>query len=49
MKRVLREQAKVYCFDRSLPPKLRVAPGEKFLVETRMLPADTCARKGSLP
>jgi hypothetical protein len=30
MKRITREEAKVYVFDRSLPVKLQVAPGEKF-------------------
>jgi len=34
MKRIIREQAEVYVFDRSLPIKLRVSPGEKFIVET---------------
>ena len=34
MKRISREQAEVYTFDRSLPPKLRIAPGEKFILET---------------
>ncbi len=33
MKRILREQAKEYVFDRSLPPKLRVNPGEKLILE----------------
>lgn len=34
MKRISRKQANAYVFDRALPPKLRVAPGESFVVET---------------
>jgi acetamidase/formamidase len=34
MKRIARENANVYVFDRALPPKLQVAPGESFVVET---------------
>ncbi|MBP1724701.1 MAG: fmdA [Deltaproteobacteria bacterium] len=49
MKRILREQAKVYCFDRSLPPKLRVSPGEKFVVETEDASSGYLCKEGQSP
>jgi acetamidase/formamidase len=49
MKRILREQARVYCFDRSLPPKLRVAPGEKFVVETEDASSGYLCEEGQSP
>jgi acetamidase/formamidase len=49
MKRILREQAKVYVFDRSLPPKLRVAPGEKFILETEDASSGYLRQEGQSP
>ncbi len=49
MKRVAREQAKVYVFDRSLPIKLRVAPGEKFIVETEDATSGLLREEGQSP
>jgi acetamidase/formamidase len=49
MKRVTRGQAKVYVFDRNLPPKLRVAPGEKFIVETEDSSSGYLRQEGQSP
>jgi amidase len=49
MKRITREQAKVYVFDRNLPPKLRVAPGEKFIVETEDSSSGYLRQEGQSP
>jgi amidase len=49
MKRVLRKQAKVYCFDRSLPPQLRVSHGEKFVVETEDASSGYLCEEGQSP
>jgi len=49
MKRIPREQAKVYVFDRSLPPKLRVAPGESFVVETEDAASGYLCKEGQSP
>lgn len=49
MKRVLREQAKVYCFDRFLPPQLRVSAGEKFIVETEDASSGYLCEEGQSP
>ena len=49
MKRIAREQAKVYVFDRSLPIKLRVDPGEKFIVETEDATSGYLRKEGQSP
>ncbi len=49
MKRITREQAKVYVFDRNLPPKLRVTPGEKFIVETEDSSSGYLRQEGQSP
>ena len=49
MKRILREQAKAYAFDRSLPPKLRVNPGEKFILETEDAASGYLREEGQSP
>ena len=49
MKRIAREQAKVYVFDRSLPLKLRVGPGEKFIVETEDATSGLLREEGQSP
>ena len=49
MKRILRAQAKVYAFDRSLPPKLRVNPGEKFILETEDAASGYLREEGQSP
>jgi amidase len=49
MKRITREQAKVYVFDRSLPIKLRVDPGEKFIVETEDATSGLLREEGQSP
>jgi hypothetical protein len=49
MKRLSREQAKVYVFDRSLPPPLRVAPGEKFILETEDASSGFLRAEGQSP
>jgi acetamidase/formamidase len=49
MKRIAREQAKVYVFDRSLPIKLRVAPREKFIVETEDATSGLLREEGQSP
>jgi len=49
MKRISRDQAKVYVFDRNLPPKLRVAPGEKFMVETEDAASGYLREEGKSP
>ncbi len=49
MKRIPRDQAKVYVFDRALPPKLRVAPGEKFVVETEDAASGYLREEGKSP
>ena len=49
MKRILRAQAKVYAFDRSLPPKLRVDPGEKFILETEDAASGYLRKEGQSP
>lgn len=49
MKRILRQDARVYLFDRSLPPKLRVEPGEKFTVETEDASTGYLREEGQSP
>jgi len=49
MKRIPREKAKVYVFDRNLPPKLRVAPAEKFVVETEDASSAYLRQEGQSP
>ena len=49
MKGITREEAKVYVFDRSLPPKLRVAPGEKFILETEDASSGYLRKEGQSP
>lgn len=49
MKRIERGQAKVYVFDRALPPKLRVSPGEKFIVETEDASSGYLREEGQSP
>ncbi len=49
MNRIERGQAKVYVFDRALPPKLRVAPGEKFIVETEDASSGYLRKEGQSP
>src|SRR5512139_1325647 len=49
MKRIPREQAKVYVFDRSLPPKLRVGSGERFVVETEDAASGYLCKEGQSP
>ena len=49
MKRIAREQAKVYVFDRSLPLKLRVVPGEKFIIETEDATSGLLREEGQSP
>ena len=49
MKRILRGQAKAYAFDRSLPPKLRVNPGEKFILETEDAASGYLREEGQSP
>jgi amidase len=49
MKRVPRDQAKVYAFDRSLPPKLVVSPGEKFVLETEDSSSGCLREEGQSP
>jgi len=49
MKRIPRDEAKVYVFDRNLPPKLRVAPGEKFVVETEDAASGYLREEGKSP
>jgi acetamidase/formamidase len=46
MKRIGRDDAKVYVFDRGLPPKLRVEPGEEFIVETEDTATGYLRREG---
>ncbi len=49
MKRIPREKGKVYVFDRSLPTKLRVVPGEKFVVETEDSSSGYLREEGQSP
>ena len=49
MKRISREDAKVYVFDRGLPPKSRVKPGEKFVVETEDAATGYLREEGQSP
>ncbi len=49
MKRISREDAKVYVFDRALPPKSRVKPGEKFVVETEDASTGYLREEGQSP
>jgi acetamidase/formamidase len=49
MKRITREQARVYVFDRALPAILRVAPGEKFIVETEDASTGYLRQEGQSP
>ncbi len=49
MKRISREDAKVYVFDRGLTPKLRVEPGEKFVVETEDAATGYLREEGQSP
>jgi amidase len=49
MKRISRQDAKVYVFDRGLPPKLRVEPGEKFTVETEDASTGYLRKEGQSP
>jgi len=49
MKRILRGQAKAYAFDRSLPPKLRVNPGEKFILENEDAASGYLREEGQSP
>jgi len=49
MKRIPREKAMVYVFDRALPPILRVAPGEKFVVETEDSNSGYLRQEGQSP
>ena len=49
MKRISREDAKVYVFDRGLPPKSRVEPGEKFVVETKDASTGYLREEGQSP
>jgi amidase len=49
MKRIPREKARVYVFDRALPPILRVAPGEKFVVETEDSNSGYLRQEGQSP
>ena len=49
MKRITRERARGYAFDRALPPLLRVAPGEKFIVETEDAATGYLRKEGQSP
>lgn len=49
MKRMTRDQAKVYVFDRALSPKLSVAPGEKFIIETEDAATGYLREEGKSP
>lgn len=49
MKRIPRHQAREYVFDRNLPPKLRVAPGESFVLETDDAATGSLQREGQSP
>jgi amidase len=49
MKRITRDQARVYVFDRNLAPQLRVAPGEKFMVETEDSSSGYLRQEGQSP
>jgi amidase len=49
MKRIAREQAKVYVFDRSLPITLRVDSGEKFIIETEDAASGLLREEGQSP
>jgi acetamidase/formamidase len=49
MKRIARERARGYVFDRALPPLLRVAPGEKFIVETEDASTGYLRKEGQSP
>ncbi len=49
MKKIFRGDAKVYVFDRGLPPKLRVEPGEKFVVETEDAATGYLREEGQSP
>lgn len=49
MQRISRENAREYAFDRNLPPKLRVAPGEKFLLETEDAATGSLREEGQSP
>jgi amidase len=49
MKRITRDQARVYVFDRNLSPKMRVAQGEKFMVETEDASSGYLRQEGQSP
>ncbi len=49
MKRITRENALEYVFDRSLPPKLRVASGETFVLETDDAATGFLRKEGQSP
>jgi amidase len=49
MKRITRERARGYAFDRALPPLLQVAPGEKFIVETEDASTGYLRQEGQSP
>lgn len=49
MKRITRENAREYVFDRSLPPKLRVSSGERFILETDDAATGFLREKGQSP
>jgi acetamidase/formamidase len=49
MKRIPRNIATEYAFDRALPPALRVAPGESFVVETHDAATGFLTREGQSP
>jgi len=49
MQRIIREEAKIYAFDRGLSPKLRVAPGEKFVIETEDAATGHLREEGKSP
>jgi amidase len=49
LKRVTRERALKYAFDRNLPPELRIQPGEKFIVETEDAATGYLRREGQSP
>jgi len=49
MKRIARENAKVYVFDRNLPVKLRVSQEERFVVETEDAASGSLREEGKSP
>jgi amidase len=49
MKRIPREKAKAYSFDRNLPPQLHVVPNERFVLETEDAAGGHLRREGQSP